>query len=124
MWFLITMVFSFIWILVIQGNSMTCLYYNGPSFIKIITNSLFTHDYFEYFLNDIGYLKEDTFIMHMIGRCGVILITDQPIIINIIKCMSQNGIRNRKNKMQVEQLMKSFDVRKHNTQLCSKLQCF
>lgn len=103
---------------------MVCLYYNGLSFIKIITNSLFTHDYFEYFLDDIGYLKEDTFIMRMIGRCGVILITNQPTIINIIKCMSQNGLRNRKNKMQVEQLMKSFDVRKHNTQLCSKLQCF
>ncbi len=30
-------------------------------------------------------------------------------------------LKNRKNKMKMEQLMKNFDVRKHNTQLCSKL---
>jgi len=76
------MVFSFTWILVIQGNSMMCLYYDGLSSIKINTNFLFRRDYFEYFLDDLGYLREDTFIMHMIGRREVVLIINQPIIIN------------------------------------------
>jgi hypothetical protein len=66
---------------------MMCLYYDGLNSIKINTNFLFTHDYFEYFLDDLGYLREDTFIMHTIGRREVVFITNQPTIINIIKCM-------------------------------------